>query len=159
MFCIVCLDLTFPGNKYSFHKARILFVITGIPMPIPSTRNHLFLLYSVFIRARIMVDIAGLPVITPSTMNHHFLRQISLNRARNMLDIACRPLTIPFTRNPFSLWHMLVFDGLPLTGSSIRNHLFLNQHIFNRAMLCWVLLASFLQFHPTGIISVLSMMP
>ena len=29
---------------------------------------------------------------------------------------------------------MLVFGGLPLTVSSIKNHLFLLQHVFNRAM-------------------------
>ena len=68
IFCIVCFNLTIPSSilQSSFQRARILLVITGLPLPIPYTRNHLFLIYGVFNRARVMFGIAGLPVAISS---------------------------------------------------------------------------------------------
>ena len=92
------------------------------PLPIPSTRNHLFLLYGVFNRARMILGIVGLPMTIPSTKNHLFLLQGTLNRARIMLSIAC----LPWIFHPPG-----IISFLSMAPRS-----------------CWLLLASLLLFHP-----------
>ena len=107
-------------------------------------RNNLFLLCGVFNRARHTLSIAGLHIDIPS-----------------MLVIACLPLTIPFPRNHLCLWRQ-DHNGYSCPPS----YYFIHQEsslyrttCLTGPCLCWVFLASFLVFHPTGIISVPSMTP
>ena len=55
---------TLPGSCW----IMLAFLLT-----IPSTSNHNFLLQGAFNRARIMLDIANLPLTSPSTRNYLFL--------------------------------------------------------------------------------------
>ena len=55
---------TLPGSCW----VRLAFLLT-----VPSTSNQNFPLQGVFNRARIMLDIANLPLTIPSTRNHLFL--------------------------------------------------------------------------------------
>ena len=57
-------------------------VIADLSLPIPSIRNHLFLLHVIFNKARKMFVIGGLPLTNPSTRNHFFLLHGALNRVR-----------------------------------------------------------------------------
>ena len=108
-----------------------------------------------------MLVIVGLPLTILSTRNHLFLLQNTLNKARIVRGFL---LFLSWLLHPPGIISLLpmapsscFFPGLPLTIPSIRIHLYFLQHVFNRV--CWVLLASFWLFHPTGIISVSSMRP
>ena len=109
-FHVYCLVIPDAPPEYFIHQesslpakclqqGQKLLSIAGLPLPIPSTRNHLILLHGVFNMARILFDNAGLPLTIPSTSNHNFFLQGAFNRARTMLDIANLPLTISSTRN------------------------------------------------------------
>ena len=88
-------------------QGQKLLSIAGLPLPISSTRNNLFLLQGVFNMARILLGNAGPPLTISSTSNHPFLCQGTFNKARIMLDIANLPLTIQSTINH----HFHVFSG------------------------------------------------
>ena len=111
LFLKLLLNLSSIRNDLFFlracNRARILFNIDGLPLPIPSTRNHNFCLQGAFNMARIMLDIANLPLTTRSTGNHLFL--------------------------VYGTKIMLAIAGLSFTILSIRNCFSLLQHIFNRA--------------------------
>ena len=135
-FHVYCLVIPDAPPEYFIHQesslpakclqqGQKLLSIAGLPLPIPSTRNHLVLLQGVFNMARILLGNAGPPLTIPSTSNHPFLCQGTFNKARIMLDIANLPLTIPSTRNHhfhvYSAKIMLVIAGLSFTVPSIRN--------------------------------------
>ena len=148
-FHVYCLVIPDDRPEYFIHQesslpakclqqGQKLLNIAGLPLLIPSTRNHLILLHGVFNMARILLGNYGPPLTILSTSNHNFLCHAPFNRASIMLDIASFTLTISSTRNHY--FHVygaiivLVIAGLSLTIQSIWNHLFLLQHVFTMAM-------------------------
>ena len=112
--------------------------ITNLPLTIPSTRNHLFLVNG----TKIMLVIAGLSFIS-SRRNSFFLLQHIFKRNRVLLGVAGLPLTLPPNMNHLCLLHedlsraRIIFgvtDAL-LTISSTRNNLYLLYGAFNWAMI------------------------
>ena len=61
-------------------QGRKLLSIAGLPMPIPSTRNHLILLPGVFNMARILLGNAGPPLVFPSPVIILFFARAPLTR-------------------------------------------------------------------------------
>ena len=104
-------------------------VIARLSLPIPSTRNHLFLLHAIFNKARKMLGIGGLRLTNPSTRNHFFLLHGALNRVRIMFPSPGKIsyFKVPST-DPGSYWLLL-----PLPIPSTRNPLLSLYGVFNRA--------------------------
>ena len=133
MYCLVIPDAP---PEYFIHQelflpakclqqGQKLLNIAGLPLPIPSTRNHLGLLQGIFNMARILLGNAGPPLTIPSTLNHPFLLQGTINRASIMWYISNLSLMIPSTRNHhfqvYSANIMLVIAGLSFTVPSVMN--------------------------------------
>ena len=121
----------------AFNRARIVLVIAGISLTIPSTRNHLiFFFHVIFNKARFILGINGFPLSNPSTRNHFFLLHGALNMVNIIFCIVCFNLTIPSSILQSSFQRariLLVITGLPLPIPYTRNHLFLIYGVFNRA--------------------------
>ena len=85
----------------AMNRARILLGIAYLPPTIPSSRNNLFLVYSV----KIILVIGGCPPNIPFIIIDLFLLPHIYNRAMILLGVADLPLTIPSTRNLLFLLH------------------------------------------------------
>ena len=83
------------STKMSYLKQNVEYCLPSLT--IPSTRNHLFLVYG----TKIMLVIAGLPLTFLSIGIHLFLLQHVFNRAIGLFIVACLLLTIPSNRNHF----------------------------------------------------------
>ena len=117
-----------------FNRARIMFGISDLPLPIPSDRNYLFLVYGF----KIMFNIAGLSLTNPFLRNYLFFPQNVFNKARVLLGVPGLP--IPSHRNYLCLlhdvlsWTRIILDvtDVLMTIPSTRNHLYLPYGAFNR---------------------------
>ena len=82
-------------------QARVLLGVAGLPLTIPSNRNHLCLLHEALSWARIMFGVNDAHLTISSTRNnHHFLYGV-FNRAMITLGVVGLLLTIQSTRNLF----------------------------------------------------------
>ena len=81
---VYCLVIPDAPPEYVIHQesslpvkclqqGQNLLTIPGLPLPIPSTRNHLILLHGVFNMATMLLGNDGPPLTIPSTSNHNFL--------------------------------------------------------------------------------------
>ena len=131
---VYCLVIPDTRPKYFIHQEsslpakclqqdQKLLSIVALPLPIPSTRNHLVILQGIINIAR--APFANLPLTIPSTRNHHF----HVYSTKIMLVIAGLSFTVLSIRNCFS--HNAASTGqgsvgccrLPLYIPSNRNHL------------------------------------
>ena len=134
---ISCRLLLHPSGIVSptvqLQQARFLLGVAGLPLTIPSNRNHLCLLHEALSWARIMFGVNDAHLTKSSTRNNHHLLYGVFNRAMITLGVVGLLLTIPSTRNLFfpsmvcstgsgSYWTLLTS---PLIFPSPRNLLLL----------------------------------
>ena len=118
------------------YGTKIMFVITGLPLTVPSIRNYLFLLHHILNRAIVLLDVADLLLAIPFNRNQLCPLHDAFNWPRIMFVVTDVLLTIPSTRNYHSLL-LLILSTRP------ESH--------------WVLLTSICLFHPPAIFSFSSM--
>ena len=120
-------------------------------LTIPSTRNHLFLVYG----AKIMSGIAGLPLAIPSIRIHlslSLLHQV-FNRDIGLFGVAGLLLTIPSHRNHLCLLN----DSLNKARSPVSLWLTIHQESSHPPLWCLQNSHNHWLFHPPGIFSFSSM--
>ena len=135
VWCIAELTLTISSTENhlflqsAFTRACFLLVITSLPLPIPFTKNHLFLLYG-------LNDVGY--CWPPSDQESSLSVPGHFEQGKEYVEYHLPSLTIPSTQSyclpVYCAKIMLVIGGLPLTLQSIRIHLCLVLHFFNRVI-------------------------
>ena len=123
-------------------------VLLALPVTIPSTRNHLFILQ---VGIKIMLDIAGLPFNIPSIRNHFFPYSTSLTGPSSdyfiQQESSLSPPWPPKRGKFHTLWHWCPSDY------SIHQELSLSllYCVFNRAKITLGVVGLPRLIHPLGI--------
>ena len=131
VWCIAELTLTISSTENHLFLYQSLFPTsyTSLPLPIPSTKNHLFLLYG-------LNDVGY--CWPPSDQESSLSVPGHFEQGMEYVEYHLPSLTIPSTQSYCLLVYcakiMLVIGGLPLTLQSIRIHLCLVLHFFNRVI-------------------------
>ena len=96
------------------YGAKIIFVIAGLPLDVPSIRKYIFLLQHIFYQALVPYDVADLLLVIPSNLNKLCPLQNAFTWPRIM-----------FVLIPFSLLNPPGIISLSFTSSSqhSRNHI------------------------------------
>ena len=82
-------------------QARFMLGVAGLPLTIPSNRNHLCLIHEALSWARIMFGVTDVHLTFSSTKIYHHLLNGVFNRAMITWGVVGLLLTIPSTRNLF----------------------------------------------------------
>ena len=80
-----------PEQPGQLQQARVLLDVAGLPLTIPSNRNHLCLLHEALSWARIMFGVTDVHLTFSFTRNYHHLINGVLNRAIHPPEIFSFP--------------------------------------------------------------------